>query len=271
MADGEHAELLRLQRDFDKHHSRRVNDVECECKMKRLLAILALTPLLGMGQFQVGQRNFTPASGGGGHAMTLVQGVDCPLAGGGAGPAYTCSFNATPVGASVLIACAATVAGITITPTPTSLFTSGITGNDQLGIISGISTGTTSIGVTLAGAYTYGACEIGVVTGVVTSSPVDVTNPTPTPIAAARSPYSASINTGSVTTTNATDAIVGVAMGGGQSLTVGAGYTLISQAATYVNVLLEFQNVSATGAYNPPVTQSAAGYSDIGTVGLKLQ
>ena len=242
--------------------------------MKRLLAILALTPLLGMGQFQVGQRNFTPASGGGSHAMTLVQGVDCPFAGGGAGPAYTCSFNATPVGASVLIACAANNAGITITPTPTSLFTSGSSGlvaSDQLGIISGISTGTTSIGVTLAGAYTNGACEIGVVTGVVTSSPVDVTNPTPTPIAAATSPYSASINTGSVTTTNATDAIVGVAMGGGQSLTVGAGYTLISQAATYVNVLLEFQNVSATGAYNPPVTQSAAGYSDIGTVGLKLQ
>jgi hypothetical protein len=216
----------------------------------------------------VGSEAYTISS----HGMTVVQAVSCPLVGGGAGPAYTCSFSATPANASILAACVTSSTLLTLSGSPVNIFSSGFNAPpDGVWVYSGVTTGTTSITVTLAGTYSQGECELAVVTGVAISSPVD--QPSTLPTALGGSSYATSITTGSVTTTNANDVILGSAFNIiNNNYTVGSGYTLIGAACEGASCAgLEYLNVSATGAYNPPMNQSAAGVSDVGTVALKLQ
>ena len=240
--------------------------------MKRLISILALLPLLAAGpQQQMGHSHRYAVASSGGHALVVAQEVTLYMTGGGAGPTWTATVSATPSGASVIANCAMSAAFTGFTPaSPTQIFSAGPHYTDGTWVWNNITAGTTQIKFTFASAYSVGVCIVAVVTGATTSSVVDV--PGSIPVAAGSSTYSTSITTGSQTTTNANDAVIGMAdINTTITYTAGASYTMIGAGCQGAYcAAMEFLNVSSTGAYNPPMTQSAAGYSDVGTVALKL-
>ncbi len=210
-------------------------------------------------------------------AMNVVQTSSC----GADQIAYgtnVCVLSPTQAGNSLLLGCLTNDTAITSTVpasvplmTPTNIPGDG--GQIWTGLVSGVSTGTTS--VTFNG-YTGNKliCEAVEVSGLVTTSAQDgsasgITGvPTPT--------YGAS--TGSVTTSNANDAIVAFAMVDTykNNFTAGTGYTLIPPPTYYGNATtwifaMEYQNVSSTGSYNPGMTWLYPEYYGVGTVALKLQ
>jgi hypothetical protein len=160
--------------------------------------------------------------------------------------------------------------GFTITPTAASLNTplygSGIY------LISNVATGTTSVVVSYSLQYAGSTCEIAELSHIATASPADVVSGM-TYISS--STGSATAYTGSVTTTNPTDVIIGVVtLASLQSVTPGTGYTTIgtAQKSGYsYTAYLEFQNVSSTGTYNPGATWSTSSNGEAGTVALKRQ
>jgi hypothetical protein len=137
-------------------------------------------------------------------------------------------------------------------------------------IASNISAGLTSVTINTQ-AYKEYSCEVAEVSGIVTSSPVDVT------YVLADNSYgtgNATTFTGSVTTVNSRDVILGYVVGTGSlgAFTAGTGYTAIGTATTgNFPAFLEYKKVSATGTYNPGATYANSAAVATGTAALILQ
>lgn len=242
--------------------------------MKRLLLILVLLPLLGMGQrnMGLGHRRTVLATG---HSFAIVH---TPTICGSITtftPTITCTIPATTTGNSVLIFGASvsnisssSPAGVAI-PTPASVSYSSMYG----WVISNISAGTTSVSITLNGNSDVGTIYVFEVSGLPTSSPND------TSVGVSQSSYGGTTSTGSLNTAgyNANDVIFGYAAGDLGAWTMpGTGYTQVSNTNCYSTqtsycLWVEYKVVTATGIYNPGVTQNNGNYFAIGTAALKLQ
>ena len=119
------------------------------------------------------------------------------------------------------------------------------------------------------GAYTQPhTCSIYEVSGVATSSPVDVYS------AVTRSGYgtgSATNITGSVTTTNANDEICGVSTDAPLPLTPGTGYYSAGSQTNTPYLECGTAVLSSTQTVNPGLTWAVATYTQVATFALKLQ
>lgn len=206
-----------------------------------------------------------------GHAMKVIQTTTCTTNGGGSST-MTCTLTATQTGNSLLIGCRSgdgTV--LTFVPSATPITATASTINNAF-IVSNVTTGTTAVVVTNTSIYDHTACLVAEVSGVITVSPIDVNT------VFVRTGYLTSGTTGSVTTTNANDVIIGIAYSDSDAngpYTPGSGYATIGTATNvntiYGDIYLEYKNVSATGTQNPPVSWTTTGYVWGATAALELQ
>jgi hypothetical protein len=241
---------------------------------------LALSVLLtGMGGQQgelllVGQGATAPS--GGAHAMTVVN-YNTPC-GSTSGSNFSCPITATTSGDSILLPCTIASGNFSSSSPASAPLITPQYGN-ALQIISGITPGTTSISVTVAGGPNWSACQPIEVAGLVISSPLD---------AQSGWQYDGS-NTGTATgnsdvaiaTTNPNDACIGYAAvnPAGITFTDGTGtpgaFTSIATFTYSTNALsqfLEFANLSASGTCKAGFTFSGSStYYWNATVALKLQ
>ena len=179
---------------------------------------------------------------------------------------FTITIPSTTAGNSLLYACTTNGTLPTFSPSGTAVPTA-VSEAGGLWIASNISGGITSVTVNVQ-AYKDYACEVAEVAGLVTSSPVDVST------GLASTGYGTSASTGSVTTTNARDVIIGYFLSQATpgTITAGSGYTAIGTSTLNpYATFLEYKLVSSTGSYNPGLTFVNIGGAQGGTAGLELQ
>ena len=247
--------------------------------MKRLIALLALLPLLAMGGGQNvmtgNHRHVFAASGG--HSFTLVHQTTGQLTGGNYVSSMTTALPSTAAGNTMLVLCngnpSLTISSfspaVTTVGTPITSSTNGAQG--YVGIIPNLSAGITSITVNFTIQYASISCQYDEISGVITSSPIDGT-PSGMTQSSAYSTGNASSLTGSVTTTNANDAIIGcVEVATTVTFTAGTGYTLIPQTFSSPGMVCEYKVVSSSGAYNPGMTWNSNYYYASETFALELK
>ena len=232
------------------------------------VTVKVVSGLLGDMDSPVGSAAYTIS--GGGHAMAVIQTFSC---GSITGSSFTCSLSATGSGHNILLGCYINSGALTsTTPSSTQLF-----GNSDAGIwtIQNISSGVTSISVTVGSGPNNSTCIGAEVSGVVTAASMDVAS---TYANLSSGGGNSSAFTGSITTTNANDAVLGFVLDPSHNTAVftpGTGYTTIGTGTYSTNantVYMEYTNVSSTGAYNPgatytPTTDTVYG----GTTSVKLQ
>lgn len=246
--------------------------------MRKLLVIFALLPLLaaGGGQQGMGPGPGMPASSGGGHSFSVVQTQSpsvCTFS-SASYPSYTCTMTGIASGDSVIGDCTtgnnpqSFSSLLSSTPSPVAL----IPWNTSYGgpfIASNITSG--SYALTISPGLYQGlfTCSLAEVSGVVTSSPLDVYS------GLNSSSYgtgSATNETGSVTTTNANDEVCAVSSYASSALTYtpGTGYsTVVTTNLPYFECTTS--TLSSTQTINPGLTWSSAGAIQMGTFALKLR
>ena len=239
--------------------------------MKRLIALLALLPLLAMGWGQtIMTGNHRHVFAGASHHFTVVQYGTCSQPGLCPDTTNTCTFSSGIASGDSVVVVNPSSKNLTSTTNslgtlnwfPTTFVTYG-----RMGIITGGTAGTTTFTVPPVPGCVAGHAYLGIaeVSGINSSAPVE------TSVGMTES-YSSSWTTGSVTTSGANDEICGLVIGQGPTYTPGAGYSALAFTGFTGNYpfLLECKTaIAGPGTYNPAAT-SVGGLNDNGTVAFTL-
>jgi hypothetical protein len=239
--------------------------------MKKLIALLALLPLLAMGGGQnVITGNHRHVFAAASHHFNVVQYGTCSQPGLCPDTTNTCTFSSgIASGDSVFIVdpyghiTSTTNSLGTLTWFPTFV-TYG-----RMGIITGGTGGTSSFTVPPVPGCVAGHSYLGIaeVSGINSSAPVEIS-------VGMTGKYGNSGSTGSVTTTGANDEICGLAISGtGSTFASGTGYTALSFTGitgSYPFILECTTAIAGPGTYNPTVTLAPGNNFDEGTVAFTL-
>lgn len=135
-----------------------------------------------------------------------------------------------------------------------------------------VTTGTTSVSITLSSSFVSTDCLISEVAGLAVTSPIDQSSGQ---TYQGTTTGNATAFTGAVTSTNTNDVIIGMAeVFPVQTLNPGTGYATlgtIGAGSPFLSAIVVYQVVTSTGTYNPGVTWATSGPSQTGTGALKLQ
>jgi hypothetical protein len=239
---------------------------------KLAAVILLFCASLAGAQILPGILNVQPAAAVS-HHFSQVQTGNCIKA-AGTGTTLTCSLGSGFTAGDIIFILNTEAVGIAVSASSVGSLTlypsTACTVSGQMGVITGLSGGTTSFSLTIGSIYNAQTVAIIEYSGVNTTTPVGQQS-------GCTYAYAVPAATGSVTTTATASEVCGYVTSTGTSatFTAGAGYSNVtpsgSGSPSYYPMWECSTAVQAAGTYNPAFTQSGGSAFDYATIAFNLQ